>query len=268
MKKIKSRFLAFILLAILPTSLLADFNFKEFFKEQLYTLNSEMPIPLGSIGMITSAQMTGDTIEYILEIDIYDRVGVENKELINFDQSTMKNMLSSTLQSNKATKSAIGLLGRNGLWLKYLIVFNGNTKTVFFSPADIMDVINTEPDYKKIVDDIIKQTNINLPINMGMMIIEKYEIENDKLVVSVSVDETMTNIDTMIASKDLIKTNILEILKSGREPALTNEFYNTAKAGYTMVYNYYGKTTEKACNVTFTPNDVLSVIPNSVIPDL
>lgn len=264
----KSRFLALILFALLPTTLLADFNFKEFFKEQLYALNSEMPIPLGSIGMITSAQMIGDTIEYRLEIDIYDRLGVENMELINFDQSNMKNMLSSAIQSNKATKSAIGLLGRNGLWIKYLIIVDENIRTVLFSPTDIMDVINTEPDYKKIVDDNIKQANINLPINMGMMIVEKYEIENNNLVVSVSVDETMTNIDTMIAGKDLIKTNTLEILKSGREPALINEFYNTAKAGYTMVYNYYGKTSKKACNVIFTPDEVLPVIPNTFIPDL
>ncbi|MCM1153600.1 MAG: hypothetical protein NC328_08110 [Muribaculum sp.] len=244
----------------------ADFDFKEMMKKAMYDLNAQMPMPMGEMGMITSVTMEGDTLIYRLEVDFLENNGLEMKTKTEYKPEFVKNAISSLIHSNKAFKSSLGLISGSGLWMKYDIHYGDYHTSMVLSPSDIKSIIDSKPDYKAIVSNMIAQYNRQLPMELAGMKITKYELEGNCLVIYAIVDESYTNMDVMAQNSQLIKSNMLEMLKSGREPATSAEFYNTAMAGYTMVYKYVGGTSGKTVIVELAPAEVLESV--SMAPNL
>lgn len=224
-------------------------------------INSQTPISMGMAGEIKSASLDGDTLTYKMSIDLFDNFGMQydnpNKEI----NESVKEVMAASIKSDEMLSSFMNLLSDNGISFRFDVnLGTNNDLTYTLSPQDIKDVLSKDVDYKKIVAFNIVQMKKTLPMDLGEMKIVDYNISDDNLITTIIVDESKVNIENLRNNAPEIKSYLLNMLASGQEPMMENEFRNYSKAGYNTVYRYVGNITNGFVEVELSVNEILDIL--------
>jgi len=251
---------AMILVAFVTPQLIVGQNIvKDELKKIIAEMNSEMPMSLGSMGIIESISLDGDSIVYNIKCDFYENFtnGNTAPEIQNSNDK-IKLTFANMAQTDDSFKIFLNYLSENGIWFKGDISI-GNKSTKFtISPTEQIKILNSEPNYKLFIEMNIAQTKDSLPLDLGMMKMIGYDLFENNLVATIEIDESQINIANLKSSQESMKNNIINVLKSGNEPILNEVMTNCAMAGYNCVYKYVGNISKENVSITLTTDEILS----------
>ena len=95
---------------------------------------------------------------------------------------------------------------------------------------------------------------------MGYATTTGVKIKDNSFVTEIIVDEKQVNIDVLSQNQAYSKQAIIDAIKAGNELPTIALFFQCAKAGYDVVYNYVGNMSGKTVSITITPAEALSNI--------
>lgn len=254
--------LTVIFIALLqPLVLHGQTSPKENIRLMLAEVNAQMPMSLGSVGVIDSMTLEGDSIVMHMNMDIYDNdaMGYDAPEIQDLSNK-VKVGFTNMAQMDKEFGAFLNYLSANGIWLKGDISMGDKSTMFVISPSEQQEILNSKPDYKLFIETNISETKAGLPVDMGVMKMIGYDLIGNDLMTTIEVDESQVNMANMKAGQSEIKGSIIEMLKSGNEPTANLLMINCAKAGYNVVYKYVGNITKEEVVVVITPSEILSSV--------
>lgn len=234
---------------------------KDNLKKIVAEMNAEMPMALGSLGTIESASLTGDSLIYHINCDFFETYTNGNTipEIKDLSEKIKLGFISMA-QVNADFGAFLNYMSENGIWFMGDMTIGSKSTKFVISPDEQREILNSEPDFKRYVAANIAQTKEALPIDMGTMKMTEYYLEGDNIVVTMEIDESQLSMANLKNRQAAIREEILDVIKSGIEPATTSEMMNCAMAGYNMVYKYVGNVSKDEVSITLTPFEILSSI--------
>lgn len=163
-------------------------------------------------------------------------------------------------QTNKEFGLFLNYLSSNGIWFMGDLVIGDKSTKFAISPNEQKEILNSEPDYKLFIETNIAETKNALPMDIGVMKMVGYNLEGNDLVTTMEVNENQMSMTNLKNRQYSMKESILDILKSGNEPATEILMINCAKAGYYLVYKYVGNISKEVVIVKISPSEILSSI--------
>lgn len=234
---------------------------KEELKKIVAELNSEMPMSMGTMGVIESVSLDGDSLVYHVNVDFYENytIGYNVPELQDVSDKFKLGFIN-LAQTNKEFGQALNYFSSNGIWFVGDIAIGDKSTKFAISPLEQKEILNSEPDYKLFIATNIAQTKDYLPMDMGVMKMTEYYLDGNDLVSTIEVDESQLSVAALKERRNTMKESIIDILKSGNEPTTAILMMNCAMAGYNVVYKYVGNISKDEVNITITPSEILSSI--------
>lgn len=232
-------------------------------REFVLLMNSQCPIPVGSTVNITS--MSLDSGDILMEL-------APNQQLTSgFKQATLnaddyRNVFTALLPTSfdlmPDTRVMYKMFVDAGAGMKIVIKSgNGSEPSVTrLSNAELSKALTDTPDYKKAAEIQARFTNMICPAKMGYATTTGVKIKDNSFVTEIIVDEKQVNIDVLSQNQAYSKQAILNVLKAGTELPTIALFFQCAKAGYDVVYNYVGDMSGKTVSIVITPAEALSNI--------
>lgn len=225
-------------------------------------INAGMPQPMGTMGTITSATASGDTLIYNLKLDGLGNLPLEYRKS---DKAQKKFMLDNIAVMSRLipdTAASFRLFASENVFIKYIITNpqSQTTAVVVITPADISEADAIKPDYKALTDYNIASAQKSLPIEMGGMKIVEISIRGNDIVTTAMVDEEIASIDDLTNNIGNIKNYYLSLIANGSDIMTMIQSYIMAKAGYSQMFLYKGATTGKTASYSIDPADVVAIL--------
>lgn len=250
----------FVLMVLVSFTITASVDRRDEMVNAIAELNAEMPMSMGSLGVLTSATVNQDTIIYNLTMSELANTLSEKAKINKIDKKYLFNMLALTSELEPQMANFFKMIAECNLYVKYQFydISRSTQKAVLLTPKEMYEIAITEPDYRNITEHLVEDTQKSLPITISGMTISNIRIEDNKVITDYIIDENVASFENMKNNVDFIKDTYLQTLRRGAEPSALFSSYAMAKAGYSQIYKYIGSQCGDIFLVGISPEDILN----------
>lgn len=217
------------------------------------TINALMPMPMGSLGELTSAYLERRNVVLIAEVN-EDFLNIEklqeNPEIMHESMvSFMKNT------SNPNVILLLSVVKESDKGLKYVYIGKKSKKSVsvVLTNREIREALDAPAGNKNVMDVIesqIRLTNAQLPMYTGGgMTIMKLALEGNYLAYTYECDENIVSIDRLNDNRVELKRLLINELTTSTDSMIKMLVEMCKEADLGIIYRYVGDTSGKDCTV-------------------
>lgn len=259
----KSILLIAVLMSVISLGCHANDDAWKQLREFVLLMNSQCPIPVGSTVNITSMSLDSGDILMELTPNIqltsgFQQVSVSADEYRDLFMA----LLPASFDLMPDTRVMYQTFADAGAGMKVILKSGtgAGPSVTRLSNAELRKALTYTPDYKKAAEIQARFTNMICPAKMGYATTTGVKIKDNSFVTEIIVDEKQVNIDVLSQNQAYSKQAIIDAIKAGNELPTIALFFQCAKAGYDVVYNYVGNMSGKTVCITITPAEALSNI--------
>ena len=230
-------------------------------KNDILLANKQCPVNMGMVGDLMSMKYDENTNEvsfyYVINDDIISIDALKSSR--GAALNTMKLSISSE-ESKPLVKTMIDA------GASFLVTFKsaetGKTFEIKLSPEDLKKIydspLSTNEKNKLILENQIAMENSTYPILVeeGMEMI-KVEDAGDNVIYHCRVDEDLYDLYLLKLNENEVKRNMEEVFE---DPLTNKQIKLLSSLGKGLVYHYYGDTSGKSVDITFTPDELITYI--------
>lgn len=229
-------------------------------KREIEAVDKQCPIDMGMLGDIVSIKYDATAKEVQVNYSIKDDRGID--VLKNNEQMALQSIKLSFSRGESREILPYIIKAEAGLSFDFKSALTG--KSLFkadFSLDDLKEIwdnpMNDSDVNKMLLANQLAMENLNCPypVEEGMEMIKLFD-EGDNVVYVCQIDEGMYDLSVLASAQDLIKQNMIEMLK---DPIAKKQLEIIASLDKGLVYRYLGNTSGESFDVVFS-NDELNRI--------
>lgn len=247
-------------LLLVSFALISCNSSKKDLKLEIEEVNDECPLDLGLVGEISSVDYDEKTDEVVMTMTINKDLPLKLSALKQLKNTMKRSVLGNWAKSESSLVLIEKIADADA---KFTIVMQtadtNESLKIKISKKEVKDIAAGNIDSitpREMVDIMIASTNAQCPMQIDeVTVLSSVTLENNSFVYNCSWDENSVSIEEIDANKDVLKTNIKQLLLS--EDPMTQELIKICKdANVCILYRYIGDTSGDVCLVKFSPEEL------------
>ncbi|MBQ2538517.1 MAG: hypothetical protein II555_00215 [Bacteroidales bacterium] len=233
-------------------------NEKSELKKLIAQLNTECPIPLGSIGQMDKADYKSDKVTFYYTIVGLDNLNNFKNNQEAFHQFMLDNYRNNSDESFRQLLEAI-VEADAGLDVVFSIE-NGESFTLQFTCEELkanMPEANGDPE--SYLQSAVASARLQLPITYGYgdgMVCTNIDLDSMYYTYYIDCDEDQLDLNEMQQSIDENHEAMVEMLTSSTDPSFVKMMETLKATNRGLRYFYTGTTSGKEAVVTIAPEEL------------
>jgi len=259
MKKSLSIIIVFCLILLGLTSCNSE---KSELRKMIAQLNTECPIPLGSIGQMDKAEYKSDKVTFF-----YTIVGLDNlNNFRNNEEAFHKFMLDNYRNnSDEVFRQLLEAIVEAEAGLDVVFgIENGESFTLQFTYEELKaNMPEAEGDPESYLQSAVASARMQLPITYGYgdgMVCTNIDLDSMYYTYYIDCDEDQLDLNEMQQSIEENHEIMVELLTSSTDPSFVKMMQTLKATNRGLRYFYTGTTSGKEAVVTIAP-DELKIAP-------
>lgn len=227
-------------------------------RKMIAQLNTECPIPLGSIGQMDKAEYRSNKVTFY-----YTIVGLDNLNNFKNNQEAFHNFMLDNYRSNsdedfrQLLESIVE--AEAGLDVVFSIE-NGDTFTLTFTNEELKaNMPETEGDPESYLQSAVTSARMQLPITYGYgdgMVCSNIELDSLYFTYYIDCDENQLDLNEMQQSIEENHAGLVEMLTSSTDPSFVKMMQTLKATNRGLRYFYTGTSSGKEAVVVISPEEL------------
>jgi len=233
-------------------------NDKSELEKMIDQLNTECPIPLGSIGQMDNATYKNHKVTFN-----YTIVGLDNLDNYKNNQEAFHNFMLDNYRSNSDEDFRQLLETIVEAEASLDVVFSiesGDSFTLSFSNEELKaNMPQTNGDPETYLQSAVQSARMQLPITYGYgegMVCSNIELDSLFFTYYIDCDENLLDLNEMQQSIEENHKGLVELLTSSNDPSFMKMLETLKATNRGLRYFYTGTTSGKEAVVTITPEEL------------
>lgn len=225
-------------------------------------INAQLPLSLGPSGEIQAMTLSGNTMNWDIAVNDFGKsVGSSRFTPVAYRDMFLTLMPASFIFAPETAGFIQKLTELNiGLRLNVTSEVSGKSVTVNISVGELTNMLNNEPDFKKVVRYQIENTKASFPMQANNMTFTNCELKNGYMVTTIIVDEAYNSMDLLEQNKDFTKQQMVQMVNQQVDLTFNINLFYCCMAEYGFAYDYVGSTSKKRVRIGFTPEEIVMLL--------
>lgn len=257
MKKSISSILIFCLI-LLGLTLTGCSDQKRELRKMISQLNTECPIPLGSIGQMDNAKYHNNKVTFNYTIVGLDNLDNYRNNEVAFHNFMLDNYRNNSDEDFRQLLEAI-VAAEAGLDVVFRIE-NGDSFTLHFTYEELKaNMPQEEGDPETYLQSAVESARMQLPITYGYgdgMVCSNIELDSAYFTYYIDCDEDQLDLNEMQQSIEENHQSFVEMISSSNDPSFVKMLQTLKATNRGLRYFYTGTTSGKEAVVTIAPEEL------------
>ena len=223
-------------------------------------LNAKLPMSLGPSGEVQAMALEGKTLKWDIVVnDLGKMVGTITPETYKDNFLTML-PTGFLLEPESARFYQLLVEYQIGLRLVVTSEVSGKSTVVNITTQELTNMLNSEPDFQKIIHYQVKNIKASFPMQANHMTFTDCELKSGYMVTTVIVDESQSSMELIEQRKQSMKQQMAQMVSQRVDLPLNLNLIFCYMAGYGFAYDYIGATTKKRVRIAFLSAEIAQML--------
>ncbi len=252
-----------IILALLATICYTSFaQTREEFEAAIIDMNSQMPISMGPSGEAQSVAIEGQYVVY--DIVVNDLGNTMSKGVLTPEKykDTFLTFLPVSIMSTQYLSDFFSAMIEFNMGIIFHVTSEntGDVISVTISSQELNESINSQPNFKKVLDIAVMNTKASYPINTYGITLVDSELKNGYWVNTAIVNEAEVNFEAIQENAEQVKEQIKNMIVSATDQVFNMNLFYCCMADYGFSYDYVGSSSNKHVLIIFTADELMEIL--------
>ena len=252
-----------IVLALLATICYTGYTqTREEFEAAIIEMNSQMPISFGPSGEAQSAAIEGQYVVYDIVVnDLGNTLSTGGVTPEKYKDTFLTFLPVSIMSSQYLYDFFSAMIELNmGIVFHVTSENTGNVISASISSQELNEAINSQPDFKKVLDIAVLNAKASYPINTYGITLVDSELKNGYWVNTGIVNEAEVNFEAIQENAEHVKQQIKNMIASATDQVFNMNLFYCCMADYGFSYDYVGSSSNKHVTISFTADELMEIL--------
>lgn len=250
-----------IVLALLATICYTGYTqTREEFEAAIIEMNSQMPMSFGPSGEAQSVAIEGQYVVY--DIVVNDLGNTLSKGGPEKYKDTFLTFLPVSIMSTQYLYDFFSAMIELNMGIVFHVTSEntGDVISASISSQELNEAINSQPDFKKVLDIAVLNAKASYPINSYGIILVDSELKNGYWVNTAIVNEAEVNFEAIQENAEHVKQQIKDMIVSVTDQVFNMNLFYCCMADYGFSYDNVGSYSNKHVTISFTADELMEIL--------
>lgn len=252
-----------IILTLLASICYSSFaQTREEFEVAIIDMNSQMPISMGPSGEAQSVAIEGQYVVYDIVVnDLGNTISKGNLTPEKY-KDTFLTFLPVSLMSSPYSNEFFNVMIKLDMGLIFHVTseITGDVISVTIPTQELNESINSQPDFKKVLDIAVMNAKASYPISLYGITLVDSELKNGYWVNTAIVNEAEVSFESIQENTEQIKEQMKNMIVSATDQTFNMNLFYCCMANYGYSYDYVGSSSNKCVTISFSANELMEIL--------
>lgn len=228
--------------------------------ESVRKIQQKLPVKIEEGNIATKLEYTDTLLTYYYEID--ENI-IPFDDLVRAKHYQKYHFLNMIFESKDLVRVGLEQCVLYNVGIKYILTGKHSHKEMSFvvSPLEIKQALDGKSNPNEALRRYVDMERNSMPEELAKGIsITNVDLKDGKVCYTVTIDENIYDFSMIKKSHDDFKDEIKQSLNSSDEDVISFKNY-LSNSNCSLTYRYVGNLSGDSFDITFTPNELMSIVP-------